>query len=279
MKQLEKLTRLIRVCRYILRVIGTYKNWIEICWAYLKKGWVEYVKLRNGFVFQIDARYDVRNPWANTELAVINEVFIVNVYPEAPSSGIIVDIGANIGAFTIFCLKSPDIFVYSYEPASDAFFKLQGHVQSFLEKTKSKGQVRLFQMAVTNNSGKIELFGLTNSSPTRSTVLKKHSSCKVPSCTLKDIFITNSIQYIDYLKMDSEGSEYEIFYNLEERFLRAIRVICGEFHDIGDQVSNSSYNSPNLIQYLERHNFILKSRLGNIFLLENKKYQSLPPKI
>ena len=42
-------------------------------------------------------------------------------------------------------------------------------------------------------------------------------------------------QKIDFLKIDCEGSEYDILYNLDSNLYAKIKVISLEFHDLNEQ--------------------------------------------
>ena len=50
--------------------------------------------------------------------------------------------------------------------------------------------------------------------------------------TLPQIFDMFHLEKIDFLKMDCEGSEYDILYNLETSLYAKIKLISLEFHDL-----------------------------------------------
>ena len=52
--------------------------------------------------------------------------------------------------------------------------------------------------------------------------------------TLPQIFQQYQIDTIDFLKLDCEGSEYDILYNLGATMFERIAVISLEFHDLHD---------------------------------------------
>lgn len=90
-------------------------------------------------------------------------------------------------------------------------------------------------MAVSNFIGSTQL--LVNLSDSGLSRLHKRKfydfikpKIKVEAITLPQIFIENAIKYIDFLKMDCEGSEWDIFIN-DETCLEKINKIALEFHE------------------------------------------------
>jgi FkbM family methyltransferase len=57
---------------------------------------------------------------------------------------------------------------------------------------------------------------------------------KIETITLNDLILENDIDYIDLLKVDIEGSEYEVMLNLSDECYSKIRQITIEFHDFVD---------------------------------------------
>ena len=56
----------------------------------------------------------------------------------------------------------------------------------------------------------------------------------VPSLTLQNIFDKHKINKLKLLKIDCEGSEYEILYNALTNTLSNIQYLQGEFHAVKD---------------------------------------------
>lgn len=57
---------------------------------------------------------------------------------------------------------------------------------------------------------------------------------KIKSISLETLIISNDIDVVDILKIDVEGSEYEILENISEDVLQKINQITVEFHDFID---------------------------------------------
>ena len=67
----------------------------------------------------------------------------------------------------------------------------------------------------------------------------------IPSITLTKIIENIGLSEIDLLKMDCEGSEYDIFYNTSDSLIKTIKHMVIEVHDL-DQDKNN-------IQYFNQH--------------------------
>lgn len=57
---------------------------------------------------------------------------------------------------------------------------------------------------------------------------------KVESVTLQNIFEQNNISKVDIMKVDIEGSEYDLLLNTDEEILTKIKQITVEFHEFLD---------------------------------------------
>lgn len=54
---------------------------------------------------------------------------------------------------------------------------------------------------------------------------------EIPTVTIEELMTEHSLDFVDILKVDIEGAEYEILYNLDEEILNKIGQITVEFHD------------------------------------------------
>ena len=96
---------------------------------------------------------------------------------------------------------------------------------------------------------------------------------KVQTISLNDFIKKNKLKKIDFLKMDCEGAEYEILYNLPKNVLNSIKKISMEYHNI-----NETYNVTNLVAFLEKNDFevnaiINKRATSNLLYAKRKSIQ------
>ena len=141
-----------------------------------------------------------------------------------------VDIGANIGAFMGFALEE-DRFekVYGYEPAFQTYHTALSMLRNF-KLLREDVQVRNF--AVTEQSGQVlRLFGDESGESGNTSLIRGECNAFEETCmtiSLDDIFTLNGVDYIDYLKMDCEGAEYNILYGCKR--LEDVGIISLEVH-------------------------------------------------
>jgi len=112
-----------------------------------------------------------------------------------------------------------------------------------------QGSLVLTQAAVTGKSQphlELHLDGsneLTENASVFSGFESTHSvKITVPSITFSEIIQKHKLEQIDFLKMDCEGSEFDIIYNTDPVLLKRIKKMMVEVHDIeGDEKNNVDY--------------------------------------
>lgn len=140
-----------------------------------------------------------------TDQYIINEVLVRGIYNHnyfLPPSPVVVDIGGHIGLFTIFCkLKYKDAKIMTYEPHRESFDLLSMN-------TKPMSGVTIHNKGV---SGVKKTAILLGDEPNKTSLIYGDGNGQEIDCvSLNDVFVDNKIEHIDLLKVDCEGSEYEI---------------------------------------------------------------------
>lgn len=187
---------------------------------------------------------------------VFKEIFMEDFYEadklikKLPPNPLIIDIGANAGFFNVLLFsKIKNAQVLAYEP-------LPSNVELF-KKTIAENElfqnIRLSQMAVTGTQkSSIDLF--TEDTPKNTVVSSVFSTFNklnqkkitVPAQSLTSIIEENNYEKIDLLKLDCEGSEYDIIYGTDEAILKKVQMMVIEVH----QIDNAKNNLNSLDQYL-----------------------------
>ena len=170
------------------------------------------------------------------------------------SSDIVVDIGANVGAFSILLAKNfPDISIYAIEPVPVTYNLLCSNLD--LNNVKN---VIPIHTAIGYNNGimKIQCNQFLGGS---SAYMKQNvditDEVYVPVITLDNLFISLKIEeQCKLLKIDTEGAEYDILYHTN--MLGNIKYVVGEFHE--NQYLNSlGYNPHTLANYISQQTNML----------------------
>jgi len=153
---------------------------------------------------------------------------------ELKAGDVVVDIGANIGAFTVLAAAQvgPSGRVFAFEPSSAVYDRLLRNLE-----LNHLSNVTPIKCAVGGENGRAKLElgvksayatichgidGRQDQSPTEDVEVRR----------LSDIVREHNIDRIDLLKMDCEGAEYAIFDTLEQTLAATVRQIAMEVHDI-----------------------------------------------
>jgi FkbM family methyltransferase len=201
---------------------------------------------------------------------VFNELTTQNTYNNdfvsVEENDLVIDIGFNYGLFSMTSLKYRPKKIIAFEPNP----KL---IKTFKDYFK-ENIIELYQKAVSNKNGYTIFY--ENLDPGMSTIFQEINnetqgdSYEVEIINFNDFIIQNNIGMIDYLKVDCEGAEYDIFESIPNEYLsKNIRKVAIEFHH-----KLSDIKVQNLIQKLKNNNFNIKivyEQDSNIGLIYGKK--------
>jgi len=145
---------------------------------------------------------------------LIKEIFIDRIYEkffEVEEGDIVLDIGSSVGPFAYSILNKKPKHIYCLEP-SDSEFKT-------INKNLCGYPVTPIKKAISFNDDKIfikELYGEDGGS--------------VDGISFKTLLKDYNLDKIDFLKIDCEGGEYDVFTFEYLNFLKIIPKIAGEWH-------------------------------------------------
>lgn len=173
---------------------------------------------------------------------------------------VVVDVGANIGAASIFfalCYRNASI--YAFEPASINY--------KLLEKNSSYySNIKAFHKGIHNINGKEKLF-VNNQNPERNSLNESWARSstfeEIELIRLDDFLIKNNIEKIDILKIDTEGCELPILQTLS-RFLPEIDVIYLEYH--------SKVQKTDMLNLINRTHEVINDNLTGVTNLKLSRF-------
>ncbi len=144
---------------------------------------------------------------------------------------VILDLGAHIGVVSIFLAKThPGVTIHAFEPNPRVFALLD---ENFRRNRVTN--VIAHNQAVAATTGTTDLVAHLGSNSAGSTAFlgsddpAGHEHFRVASVSLDDIFETYGIEHCPLLKIDVEGSEYDVLH--ASRLLGRVKQIRGEFHE------------------------------------------------
>lgn len=229
--------------RYAIRGPAIYRNWWEM-YLINRRSQPTVLELRNG------TRYWVRP--RTTDLGVINEAAILNAYLgpgyfQLQRDAAVVDVGANIGDFSIQAAKlCPAGLIYAVEPVSANLKCLQRQLE--LNGTEN---VVVIPIALGGQEGQ----ALIHASGGHSSLYWGSAETEVVNVTtLQSLMAAHGIERIDLLKLDCEGAEWDIL-PAAECLLPRIRAISMEYH-------NGKLDANWLELWLRQHDFEVRRTSG-----------------
>ncbi len=230
--------------RYLPSIVRAFKDWRRFLldYAFLQSRGALY-SLRNGLRVLTSGSQDA---------ATLAVVFAKREYGAVPEDAVLVDLGANIGAFSLYAAASTQrSVVYAYEPEPRNFALLKRNIAL----NGMEGRISPVQSAVTGQVERRRLY--LSRSPLHSLYpgARGQESIEVPCIGMAELFERHELDTIDFLKIDCEGAEFEILYGTPAHRLRNIGAIRMEVN-----VANLPGRSFGELQrFLATHGFELEA--------------------
>jgi FkbM family methyltransferase len=167
--------------------------------------------------FDKQALYEI---WGMNEYE--NEIFTIG------RQDVIVDIGAHIGAFSVWAAqKAISGRVLAFEPNPDNFSLLEEN-----RKLNRLANLSNYKIAASKGRGQAKLYSSEYHNMTHSFFEADARDYNlVPTLGLADIFDDYGLKRVHYLKIDAEGAEYDIILNAPREIMGRIDKVFIEYHD------------------------------------------------
>lgn len=208
--------------------------------------------------FVLNGRYN-----SQSDAIVVREIWCENVYEvhdgDLADTGIVVDIGANIGAFTLFAASLGAKKVIAVEP--------EPHNRQLLEENieANKHHVPDCEFITDGhgiNDGKFEKAYINDNHGDSVVNYEKTMEADqqpIKMISLAELFKRHELEYIDILKLDIEGHEGNVILGAPESTLQLCRYITLEYdqhaNDLGAIVEKIS--KTHQIKYVGAHGGML----------------------
>jgi FkbM family methyltransferase len=226
----EPIAGRVRAVQSLAQFIRYFNNWDEV-WAAYRRGAsrpMPPLKFRGGLTLQHGA--------ADDPLGLFREVFVLRPYVSGGfyrprRDHVVVDLGANIGSFALFMQWcAPGIRVHCFEPGGYALDLLKKNVA--LNRLDSA--VTIHSCAVSDRNG----FAYLSDEPRSTHRGLEPGACngsaageKVETVDLQRVLELCRTRHVDLLKMDIEGSEYDIVLSTPAQLWKQIDRVVLEFHE------------------------------------------------
>jgi FkbM family methyltransferase len=176
---------------------------------------------------EMQSGYRIRLTGDVDDLAVLLSIFGRRDYGRIPEGGVVIDIGAHLGSFSLYAMREGAGRVYAYEPDPDLYLTFQTN----LRENGLVRQVEANQAAVIGSRAEYVAFCPEgNASGHVGGVPEEGPEIMVRAETLAGIVVKHRIEYVDLLKLDCEGSEYGIIFETPEEIWDRIGSVRLEYH-------------------------------------------------
>lgn len=214
--------------------------------------------LRNGTKF--------RGRLRSLDYLIIKETYINQSYIipgfEIKDDDIVIDIGAHIGSFAIYASKQAGKGqVYAYEPEPENYSLLVENIE-----LNNCCNVKAFKTGVML-TGRFEL-NIRQNQAAHTFVKILNSGVKkliIDCISLQGVFDVNKIDRCNFLKIDAEGSEYDILFNLPDSYFKRIEKIALEYHLMNSEDKEKLNKLEQLLKRLEYNVIERKECLKGLF--------------
>jgi FkbM family methyltransferase len=139
---------------------------------------------------------------------IINQINVESIYDpilDEEEDLVILDIGANIGLFSLYAQDRAKI-IYAIEPTPSHFEKLK-------ELTKDYQNICLLNYAVNDTDTEIDFYIHDDNTTMNSSVNKYEKKIKIKGMTIGSIIKEMGLTHVDFVKCDIEGSEIKAITN------------------------------------------------------------------
>ena len=236
--------------RHVITRVKTYSNWYTLIWPLTRLLPIKrIIRLRGGWKIMARSIF-------GEDFTVIHEMFyrddygLKRVVPLQNNAPVILDLGANIGAFTLLAAQCfPKAKFFSFEPEARNYASLKYNIQL----NNLEGKINAINSAVAEHAGERNFY-ISNYEYAHSLLQEQvadgnRGALTVHCTTITKIFEDYHLETVDILKLDIEGSEYAVLYQLPKYFYEKIGIICLEIH-----VSREN-KSEDLIAFLGQQGF------------------------
>lgn len=218
--------------RGVGNAIRTFRNWPQVLFrcalSYATARGPEFVaRTRTGLVLSSPA--DPLSRWPIFEVLAYDAYHLDRIEGlDAADEAVVLDIGAHVGAFSIgFASRFPNARVTCFEPAPLALSFLHRNV----ELNGLEGRVRVIEEAVGAVERVATLYGAGASCEN-----SLQSAAGAPGPQVRVTTLAAALQrvggFADLVKLDCEGSEYEIVLDGRSDLGRSVGQILLEYHAI-----------------------------------------------
>lgn len=155
-------------------------------------------------------------------------------FPIEGEPEVLFDIGGQMGSASVFfAQRYPKARIFTFEPMPDNFELLKLNTAPY-------PNIRVFNCGLGSKTGTFRMAGMEDSRDTGGRSLTDDSDLgggrgfEVQVRAVSEVLAEQGLQRVDFIKIDTEGAEYDILTAFPDDVLKEVKWMIGELHDIRD---------------------------------------------
>ncbi|MDR2569109.1 MAG: FkbM family methyltransferase [Oscillospiraceae bacterium] len=175
--------------------------------------------------------------YCHDDILTVNEIFCRKDYSVDKNIKIVVDIGSNIGISALYFLTLNNYsYCYLYEPVSENIVKLKNNLKGY------ESRYNVNEIAVYDKTATLD-FGVEPTGRYGGIDVVSNKTIKVDCININDVLVNvlEKHEYIDILKIDTEGTEIQTVQSIKSKYLNKIKNIYIEAHPKTFLLDNSKF--------------------------------------
>jgi FkbM family methyltransferase len=241
---------------YIIELIENYKDWYLILFYRVFQRVPKKIRLRNGLIIIGRTKSSITD--------LVDEIFIKEVYNpphlKIKPGDTVIDIGANIGIFSLYAAKKGATNIYCAEPLPGIIPLIR---KNFVNNNLKTPTIIRRGISYKNGNAKLYLGDLDSHALlfNHNHAGTFHKYVEIKTISLEDLLSELKIRSVDFLKIDCEGCEGYIINSTPKKIWKGIKRVAIEYHN---DVSNLS--SEQIIEKLKLFGYKTKiNESDNLF--------------
>jgi FkbM family methyltransferase len=183
-------------------------------------------------MFYCDEKLQIKYLSDDETFGTYYEVILSEIYNfgnvKIQPNDIVLDIGANYGLFSLYASSRSANKIYSFEPSIPVYNLLVENVSINNNIIPINKAVSEFDgYAEFNNTKTTACSYVSGTFPSDEQIISKSN---VETININTIFSSYSLDFVDFAKIDCEGSELDIFLTITDENLNKINKFVIEYH-------------------------------------------------
>ena len=186
--------------------------------------------------FRVGSDYLTARYGKTTDLFVLEETYLDKLYDGDYHGNFVIDVGGYIGETALFFAQRGARRVFCVEPAPDNLRLLEQNIS----QSSFKDKIVVIRAAILDKDGIVEFYmdnqshhsyHVANSHEFMKTYTREPSKYNVQAMSFQSLLEYTGLEEVDVVKLDCEGSEYDILLGTPDSVLKRVRKYIIEYHN------------------------------------------------